>query len=305
MNPVVENRLAKLHELHLDVGEHSSFKDGYSATELISWLAGEPYTASPKCLSPWLRAFLQVFNNGLYDGGRQNLKPYLPRCIGTAGDGKDQARSWLAADWVVRVSTPTWLKLAGATETAEELRALPPITDAETTKAGRSVARKACDKASALDKAAIERLTKKYAAAADDADYYALDDAYDFAAAPDAAAAAAYHASDAYADAAAADAKGWTLSEIRKAAKKAAKDAYAAAAAADDAYAAAYVAARAAGAAAAADAKGWTLSEIHKAAKKAAEEKLEPTTAELQKSGFELLERLIDPAVEEAIAASA
>jgi hypothetical protein len=126
-------------EFKLDAG-HSSFDRGHSATEVVAWLTGNDHTASPPCLSPVLRAFLQRLNDTLDDENRQRLKPYLPRCAGTAGDGKDELRGWLAADWAVRVAAPTWLELAGVTESAAALRALAPITDYATASTVRSVA---------------------------------------------------------------------------------------------------------------------------------------------------------------------
>lgn len=36
---------------------------------------------------------------------RQTLKPFLPRMVGTAGDGQDEARAYLALDWLVRTYT--------------------------------------------------------------------------------------------------------------------------------------------------------------------------------------------------------
>lgn len=122
MSPAVAERLAKLDEIRLDHGGHDSFDEGHCSTELVSWLADEPFSASPKCLSPVLRYFLQRLNDGLPDDKRQLLKPYLPRTIGTAGDGQDEARARLAADWVIHTALPGWLELAGANETAAELR---------------------------------------------------------------------------------------------------------------------------------------------------------------------------------------
>ena len=49
--------------------------------------------------------------------------------VGTAGDGKDQARSYLALDWLIRTYTPAWLELAGLTAEAQELRDLRRIVD--------------------------------------------------------------------------------------------------------------------------------------------------------------------------------
>ncbi len=122
---------AELKEMTLTKGAHTRRGDGMCATEAVAWLAGEDHTDQPTCLSLALGQFLRRWNDDLDDEGRQRLKPYLPRCIGTAGDGQDEARGWLAADWLVRVHTPAWLELGGVEDAAAALRALPELRDLE------------------------------------------------------------------------------------------------------------------------------------------------------------------------------
>jgi len=95
--------------------------------EWVSHLAGEPHTDTPRCVSPVLRAFCVALNDGLPDGPRQHLRPYLARTIGTAGDGLDPERAWLAMDWLIRTYTPAWLSLTGLDTSASRLRAAAPV----------------------------------------------------------------------------------------------------------------------------------------------------------------------------------
>jgi hypothetical protein len=97
--------------------------------EWVSHLAGEPHSDQPKCVSPALRAICIALNDGLEHNPRQRLRPYLARTIGTADDGLDEARSWMAMDWLIRHYTPAWLKAAGLTESAVELRGLRPVLE--------------------------------------------------------------------------------------------------------------------------------------------------------------------------------
>jgi hypothetical protein len=97
--------------------------------EWVSHLAGEPHSDEPACVSVVVRAFCTTFNDSLEDGPRQRLRPYLGRTIGTAGDGLDVARSWMAMDWLVRVYTPTWLWLAGLDAPALRLAELPGVIE--------------------------------------------------------------------------------------------------------------------------------------------------------------------------------
>ena len=111
----------------LAYGTHANPEDGRCAMEWVSHLAGEPHSDQPRCVSPVLRALCIGLNDGLDDLARQRLRPYLARTIGTADDGLDAARSWLAMDWLIRVYAPVWIEAAGLS--AIELRALAPILD--------------------------------------------------------------------------------------------------------------------------------------------------------------------------------
>ncbi len=113
----------------LAYGTHATPEQGRCAMEWVSYLAGEPHSDQPRCVSPVLRAFCTTLNDSLEDGPRQRLRPYLARSIGTAEDGLDEARSWMALDWLVRTYAPTWLTAARLNEAARRLATLPPIRD--------------------------------------------------------------------------------------------------------------------------------------------------------------------------------
>jgi hypothetical protein len=131
MATIVKDRLARLDEIELAHGAHDNFSKGVCAVELVSWLADEPFSDRPECVSPVLGQFLRSWNDALDDEGRQKLKPYLARAISTSSDGRDEERAWLCTDWLVRVCAPAWLDLAGVKEAPAALRALPPIVSSE------------------------------------------------------------------------------------------------------------------------------------------------------------------------------
>jgi hypothetical protein len=114
-------------EYQLAFGTHARPEDGRCAMEWVSYLAGETHSDQPACVSPVLRAFCIALNDSMEDGPRQRLRPYLARTIGTADDGWDEARSWLAMDWLVRSYTPAWLSLARLDAAARRLHSLPPV----------------------------------------------------------------------------------------------------------------------------------------------------------------------------------
>jgi hypothetical protein len=205
-------------------------------------------------VSPVLGAYGRSLNDVLPTDRRQELKPYVPRLIGTAGDSKDETRSYMALDWLIRTYTPAFLDLAGLTVEAQELRSLRRIVDMVAAKAAGPVVK------NARTKAAAARAAARAAAGA---------------AAGDAAWAAAGAAAwDAAWDAAGAAARDAAWDAAGAAARAAAWDA---------AGAAAEAAARAAAGAAAGDAAGA-----------AAGDALKPTVDSLQTSAIALLGDLID-----------
>jgi hypothetical protein len=113
----------------LAYGTHATPAEGRCAMEWVSHLAGEPHSDQPQCVSPVLRAVCIALNDGLEAEPRQALRPYLGRTIGTADDGLDAARAWMALDWLIREYAPVWLQAAAMPGVADELRAAPAVLD--------------------------------------------------------------------------------------------------------------------------------------------------------------------------------
>jgi hypothetical protein len=132
-------------------GAHATPQEGRCAMEWVSYLAGEPHSDRPVCVSPVLRAFCIAFNDWLPKTTRQRLRPYLTRTIGTAGDGLDEVRAWMAMDWLIRFHTPAWLELAGVSEAAHMLVSLQPIVGVASLDAAPGAMERArCDARAAL-----------------------------------------------------------------------------------------------------------------------------------------------------------
>jgi hypothetical protein len=105
------------------------------AMEAVAYVAGEPWSDTPRCACPVLGAFMRSWNDALPDAERTELLlPFIPRLIGTRSTKAVEARrATMAADWYVRVFTPAWLRLAGLTKQADRLAAFPEITSFEKT----------------------------------------------------------------------------------------------------------------------------------------------------------------------------
>jgi hypothetical protein len=106
----------------LAYGTHPNPQDGRCAMEWVAHLAGERHSDQPDCVSPVVRALCVALNDGLEGAERQRLRPYLTRTIGTATDGLDNRRGWMALDWLIGVYAPTWLHHAGLHDAATRLR---------------------------------------------------------------------------------------------------------------------------------------------------------------------------------------
>ncbi|HET7150680.1 MAG TPA: hypothetical protein VFI60_04670, partial [Candidatus Acidoferrum sp.] len=102
----------------------------FCVMEAVAFVAGEEWSDKPECACPVIASFLRVWNDGLpSDADRDRLlKPLIPRIVGTRNKKLEKRRSLMAADWLVRVHTPAWLRLAGLTRQAESLEQLPEIT---------------------------------------------------------------------------------------------------------------------------------------------------------------------------------
>lgn len=122
-------RTLDLETLHLERGDHKSLEEGVCLLEAIAYIAGEPWSDAPQCVSPVIAAFLRNYNDSVSDEKRQELKQYIPRLIGTRGSNAlEERRAIMAGDWLVRTHTPAWLRLIGLTADALALASFPEIT---------------------------------------------------------------------------------------------------------------------------------------------------------------------------------
>src|SRR6516165_2280351 len=129
--------------LTLAKGAHATCDDGMCLFEAYNQITRHRQTdACPPGVSPVLHVYGLRLNDALPDDRRQELKRYLPNgadvLAGTADDGLDETRAWMALDWLIRTYAPAWLDLAGLAAEASALRELPRITDDATAEAARS-----------------------------------------------------------------------------------------------------------------------------------------------------------------------
>jgi hypothetical protein len=110
------------------------------AMEAVAYVMGEPWSDTPQCVSPVIAAACRSWNDGLPASERTALLlPLLPLTVGTRTTAADErTRAAMAGDWLVRVHTPAWLRLAGLTADAQALESLARIIDTETLMAAQA-----------------------------------------------------------------------------------------------------------------------------------------------------------------------
>jgi hypothetical protein len=274
MATLLAARWKKVQRLSLKAGAHKP-DSTFCVMEAVAFVAGEKWSDTPECACPVISAFLRSWNDALpTDADRDRLlRPLIPKMVNTRHPEREERRAMLAADWLIRVHTPAWLRLAGLTAEADALADLPEIT-------GMAQA--------PLIKGPLEAAQRNAASLAEKS----LDAARG--AAWDAARGAAWYAALAAARRAAlAAARGAALDAARGAAWDAALDAAWDAALGAARATAALGAVRATAALDAALATAALGAVRATAALDAALEKLTPTMLELQQSAVLLVERMI------------
>jgi hypothetical protein len=194
-------------------GKHSSFAEGACLLELVAYVADEPFSDHPACVSPVLAAFGRRLNDNMRDDERQILRPYIAKLVRTVDPAQEQVRYRILCWAAVTEFAPAALRLVKDEQCDAFADQLEKLTryDWETAKRvgyeARDCARRvryqrwsAADAADAAAVAAAAAAAAADATAAAAADY-AADYAAAAAAAADAAAAdyAADYAATAYA----------------------------------------------------------------------------------------------------------
>jgi len=140
-------------------------REGACLLDAVSWFQYGMLGDHPPCTCPVQAAFGRPINDFLSDAGRQRLKIFIPRLVGTVDPASEPARAEYLAWRAIRVFAPLALDAAGLPREAARLR------KSKTLKAAARTARAAASAAdSAADSAAASASAYAYAAAAFAAD---------------------------------------------------------------------------------------------------------------------------------------
>lgn len=113
--------LDKIEDIRLEVGSHESFERGACIMELVSYVAGEPWSDHPQCTCPVLTSYAISLNDRLDTEDRQQLKGLLPKLIGTR-DSKSRERSEYLVLQAITVLLPLLTEGLGLGEITSTLR---------------------------------------------------------------------------------------------------------------------------------------------------------------------------------------
>ncbi len=138
--------------------------------EAVAYIAGEKWSANPKCACPVITSFMIGWNDRIGDDETRTrlLAPLLLKVLGTRSTVfVEMERRWMLADWVVRVVSPIWLRAAGLDADAAMLEALDPIVDRATADAVYAATRPIRDRAWQRRTELRQKLRSAVAVAAD------------------------------------------------------------------------------------------------------------------------------------------
>src|SRR6267154_2076091 len=87
---ILQDRWAQIQDVPLQHGSHVSREEGGCVMEIISYVAGLPWSDHPACTCPTLTAFMISWNDGLPSDAERDrlLKPLIPKLVGTRGSDK-------------------------------------------------------------------------------------------------------------------------------------------------------------------------------------------------------------------------
>jgi len=129
---LLADKLSQIEAISLSYGSHQNFEQGMCVMEAVAYVAGEPWSDAPQCACPVISQFMVSWNDSLTSNADRDrlLKPLVPQLVGTRSTpAVAQRRAMMAANWIIRVHTPAWLRLAKLESQAVALESLPEITD--------------------------------------------------------------------------------------------------------------------------------------------------------------------------------
>ena len=117
-----EADLSTLWRFPLRRGNSDDPRNGACLLDAVSWLEYGTLGDHPRCVCPVIASFGRGINDAMTDAGRQRLRVFIPRLVGTVDPPAERARAEYLAWQAIRVFAPLALDAAGRHEDAARLR---------------------------------------------------------------------------------------------------------------------------------------------------------------------------------------
>ena len=111
-----------IEKIELKKGAHKNIEDGACIMELVSYIAGEPWSDNPKCACPILTSFAIGINDSMDDEWRQKLKPIIPKLLNSRDENKRKIRAEFFAHQAITVFLPILTDALELVEISDRLR---------------------------------------------------------------------------------------------------------------------------------------------------------------------------------------
>jgi hypothetical protein len=99
-----------LETLKLTTGSHEDREAGVCIMEAVAWFANEPHSDHPRCACPVLTRFGIWLNDRFDDEQRQQLRPLIPRLVGTRDEAMEKMRRDYLFNATLNVLIPIGLR---------------------------------------------------------------------------------------------------------------------------------------------------------------------------------------------------
>jgi hypothetical protein len=103
-------------------GNSANPREGACLLDAVSWLEYGTLGDHPACVCPVIAAFGRGINDAMSDEGRQRLKLFIPRLVGTVDPEHERERAEYLAWQAIRVFAPLALDAVGQHKHATVLR---------------------------------------------------------------------------------------------------------------------------------------------------------------------------------------
>ena len=114
--------ISNIWQFELRKGNSPDPREGACLLDVVSWLEYGELGDRPPCVCPVIAAFGRGINDAMSDAGRQRLRVYIPRLVGTVDPESETPRAIYLAWQTIRVFAPLALDFAGRHADADRLR---------------------------------------------------------------------------------------------------------------------------------------------------------------------------------------